>query len=170
MDFRYMRRLVLFFFLVIVVSSFAQTTPNFSGVWKMDPELSDFGPQTVPSSAEYVVRHVGGKISFNYTQDGSTTRTDLIPDNDERITSSTEETATWTRAHWSGQVLVIESRERRKFGILATTGAGWTSRWSLSPDGQQFIIERTIRNNIYETKQRIVFVKQSLNKSSADGK
>jgi hypothetical protein len=166
MAFRYIRRTTYFLLLFTVVCLFAQTMPNFSGIWKMDPELSDFGPQTVPSSAEYVIRHVGGKISFNYTQDGSTSRVDLIPDNEERITSSTEDTATWTRTHWSGPVLVIEARERRKFGVLATTGASWTSRWSLSADGKQLIIERTIRNNIYDMKQRVVFVKQPLTKQN----
>lgn len=163
-----MRWLLLLLLAVITaVSSFGQT-PNFSGIWKMDAEISDFGPQTVPMSAEYVIRHVGGKISFNYKQDGSITRVDLIPDNEERITSSTEDTATWTRTHWSGQVLVIESRERRKYGVLTATGSGWASRWSLSPDGQQLIIERTIRNNIYETKQRVVYVKQPLNQQPSE--
>jgi hypothetical protein len=169
MDFRYMLWSSLLLTLCITfVSAFGQT-PNFSGIWKMNPELSDFGPQEVPMSAEYVIRHVGGKVSFNYKQDGAISRVDLIPDNEERITSSTENTAVWTRTHWSGQTLVIESRERRKFGIQGATGTAWTSRWSLSPDGKQLIIERTVHNNLYEAKQRIIYLKQPLGQQPSSG-
>jgi hypothetical protein len=170
MDFRYMRWLILLSISCITFVSALGQAPNFSGIWKMDPELSDFGPQTVPMSAEYVIRHVGGRVSFNYKQDGSISRVDLIPDNEERITSSTEDTAIWTRTHWSGKVLVIESRERRKFGIQSATGSGWVSRWSLSPDGHQLIIKRTIRNNMYETKQRVVYLKQPLNQQPSENR
>jgi len=134
----------------------------------MDPALSNFGEQTVPEKAEYTIRHVGSKVSFNYEQDGALSRVDLIPDNEERITSTTDETAIWTRAHWSGPVLVIESRERRRYGIQTATGSAWVSRWSLSPDGQQLIIDRTIHSSVYETKQRVVFVKQPLTKKPSD--
>lgn len=133
----------------------------------MDPDLSDFGPQTPPQSSEYTIRHVGSKVSFNFEQDGKISRVDITPDNEERITSSTEEANTWTRAYWSGSMLVLESRERRKFGTQAATGAGWTSHWSLSPDGKQLIIERTVRNAGYEAKQRIVYVKQPVNSVSS---
>ena len=46
----------------------AADTPNFSGIWKMDPARSDFGPQAAPQSAEYVVRHVGATVAFNFLQ------------------------------------------------------------------------------------------------------
>jgi hypothetical protein len=158
-----MRNLRVLLLLFITMQLLAQT-PNFSGIWKMDPTLSDFGPQTSPTSAEYVIRHIGSKISFNYTQDGVTSRVDIMPDNEERVTSSTEETNTWTRAHFSNGVLILESRERRKFGTQAATGAGWSSRWTLSEDGQQLIIDRTLRTANAEAKQRIVYVKQPLNR------
>ena len=154
------RSIIVCFVLLAIACAFAQ--PNFSGIWKMDPTKSDWGPQTPPQSADYVVRHIGSKISFNYTQDGNVTRVDITPDNEERITSTTEDTAVWTRAYWSENVLVLESRERKRFGTQAATGAGWTSRWSLSEDGKELIIERTIRNNSGEATQRMVYTKQPL--------
>jgi hypothetical protein len=154
-----MRQAIIFTLLLIAVAH-AADKPNFSGIWKLDPAQSDFGPQTPPSDAQYVIRHVGSKLSFNYTQDGNTSRIDITPDNEERITSSTGESNTWTRAYWSNQSLVLESRERRKFGTQPATGTGWTSRWSLSEDGRQLIIERTLRNSTAEASQKLVYVRQ----------
>jgi hypothetical protein len=154
------RSIIVLFLFMALTCLYAQ--PNFSGIWKMDPEKSDWGPQTPPLSAEYVVRHIGAKISFNYSQDGTITRVDITPDNEERITSNTEDTAVWTRAYWSGNVLVLESRERKRFGTQAATGASWSSRWSLSEDGKELIIERTIRNASGEATQRMVYRKQPL--------
>jgi hypothetical protein len=137
--------------------------PNFSGIWKLDPEKSDFAAQVPPKEAEYIIRHVGSKLSFNYIQDGNISRVDITPDNEERITNTTEENAIWTRAYWSGNVLVLEAREKKRYGSGGATGANWTSRWSLSPDRNTFIIERTIRNAGVEVTQRIFFDKQPLN-------
>jgi len=158
-------RLLVMAIVLIASQCLAADTPNFSGIWKMDPARSDFGPQTPPESAEYVVRHVGATISFNYTQDGKTMRVDLIPDNEERISSTTAETAVWTKSYWSGSVLVIESRERQRFGTQAGTGIGWTSRWSLSPDGKELLIEKKLHTSDGEFTQKVVFVKQPLRKS-----
>mgnify|MGYP005826976301 CR=1 FL=1 len=149
----------MLFFIAVGV---AAETPNFSGIWNMDAAQSDFGPQEPPQSSEYVIRHVGSKLSFNYSQDGKTTRVDITPDNEERITSSTEEFNTWTRAHWSGRMLILESRERRKSGTQAATGAGWTSCWTLSADRNTLTIERTVRSGAYEAKQKIVYLRQPI--------
>ncbi len=150
--------------IVLIVACFAADTPNFSGIWKMNLEKSDFGPQTPPQTAEYVVRHVGSTIAFNYTQDGKTTRVDLTPDNEERITSTTTETAVWTKAYWSGTVLVIESRERKRYGTQAYVGVSWTSRWSLSTDGQQLLIDRKIHTTDGDIDQKVVCERQPIRK------
>jgi len=128
----------------------------------MNAEKSDWGAQTAPTAAEYVIRHVGAKISFNYTQDGKVSRVDITPDNEERITNSNDEVATWTRAYWSGDELVLDARERRRYGAQNNTGPSWTSRWTLSADGRELIIDRTIRNAGMEVAQRVVFEKQPL--------
>lgn len=158
-------RFLLIPFLLIATLLAAQT-PNFSGIWKMNLEKSDFGPQTPPQSAEYVVRHVGATIAFNYTQDGKTIRVNLIPDNEERVTSETDESAVWTKCYWSGNVLVIESRERKRFGSQDVVGIGWTSRWSLSPDGHELLIERKLHTPDGEISQRVICDKQPLKNAS----
>jgi len=158
-------RFLLIPFLLITAALAAQT-PNFSGIWKMNLEKSDFGPQMPPESAEYVVRHVGATIAFNYTQDGKTTRVDLVPDNEERVTSETDESAVWTKCYWSGNVLVIESRERGRYGAKTASGMGWTSRWSLSPDGHELLIERKLHTPDGEVSQRVICDKQPLKNTS----
>jgi hypothetical protein len=128
----------------------------------MNPEKSDWGPQTVPASAEYVIRHVSSTISFNYTQDGTISRVDIVPDNQERITNANDDFAVWTRAYWSGDTLVLEARERKRYGTQENTGTTWTSRWRLSSNGKELIIERTIRHGEQQAAQKIVFDRQPL--------
>jgi len=161
-------RLLLIPIVLLVALTALADTPNFSGIWKIDLEKSDFGPQTPPNSAEYVVRHVGATIAFNYTQDGKTIRVDLTPDNEERITSTTAETAVWTKCYWSGNVLVIESRERQRFGTQASTGIAWTSRWSLSPDGKELLIDKKLHTSEGEFDQKVVCEKQPLPPRKSD--
>jgi len=158
-------RLVLIPFLLIATVLAAQT-PNFSGIWKMNLEKSDFGPQPPPESAEYVVRHVGSTIAFNYTQDGKTIRVDLVPDNEERVTSENDESAVWTKCYWSGNVLVIESRERKRYGSQPVVSMGWMSRWSLSPNGQELLIERKLHTPDGDISQRVICDKQPLKNTS----
>ena len=161
-----MRTRLLLVLTILIATALAAQTTNFSGIWKLNLEKSDFGPQTPPQSAEYVVRHVGATIAFNYTQDGKTIRVDLTPDNEERITSENDETAVWTKCYWSGQVLVIESRERKRYGTQAVVSMGWTSRWSLAPDGHELIIDRKLHTPDGEISQHVICDKQPLRNSS----
>ena len=150
--------------IVVLVSAlaYAAAQPNFSGIWKIDPEKSDWGPQPTPLQVQYVIRHVGATISFNYTLDGHTSRVDIVPDNEERVTDTTDENAVWTRAHWAGPALVLEARERKRFGTQSATGPSWSSRWTLSEDGKELIIDRTLRNAGQEAVQHLVFTRQPL--------
>jgi len=159
--------------IVVLLSAlaYAAAQPNFSGIWKIDPEKSDWGPQPAPLQVEYVIRHVGSTIAFNYKQDGRMTRVDIVPDNEERVTDTTEEIATWTRAHWSGDALVLEARQRKRFGTESVTGASWTSKWTLSDDGKELIIDRTLRAAGAEASQHLVFTRQPVPpKRSDEGK
>ena len=136
----------------------AAARPNFSGIWKMDPKKSDFGGMGAPLSAEYVIRHVGSKLVFDYTQDGRTSRVEIIPDADERVTESAGEIETLTRAYWSGPVLVIEARQRPR-SPSSSAAVKWTSRWSLSQDRQVLTIERHISTPVGDSDQKVVFLR-----------
>lgn len=137
----------------------AASKPNFSGFWKMDREKSDFGKMDGPVSAEYVIRHVASKLVFDYTQDGHTSRVEITPDGDERITESAGETETLTRAYWSGRTLVIEARQRHR--SPTTPAVKWTSRWTLSDDRKLLTIQRHISTPVGDTDQTVVFRRET---------
>jgi hypothetical protein len=141
-----MRRLFfLFAILALALAAAAQDAakPNFTGVWKMDPEKSNFGGATAPASAQYVIRQTGATVMLQYTQDGHSSRVDLVPDGAEHVTETTPDAETWTRAYWSGNVLVLESRSK-PLSASSRPLIQWTSRWSLSPDRKALTIQRRI--------------------------
>ncbi len=134
--------------------------PSFSGYWKLDSAKSDFGGMPVPDSAGYVIRHIGAKLTFDYTQDSKTTRVDITTDGQERMTDSNEETEIWTRAYWEGPVLVFEARQRPR-PAHDNPNVRWTSRWKLSPDGKVLTIARQITAPQGQLNQVLVFSRET---------
>ena len=148
---------------LLAASVAAQTEagrPNFSGIWKMDPESSQFGPAAAPQSAQYTIRHLHATLTFDYTQDANTTRVEITPDNEERMTDEVGEMQTWTRAHWEGGELVLEARQKYRQPREGAPPVRWTSRWSLSPDRKVLTIRRRILTPSGPFEQVLVFRKQ----------
>ena len=149
--------------LLVVLAAAAQTkpTPNFSGYWRLNAEKSDFGGAPAPDSAQYVIRHIGGKLTFDYTQDSHTTRVDVTTDGQERMTDSNNADAeVWARAFWDGPVLVFEARQRPR-PAHEVPAVKWTSRWKLSADGQTLTIERQIIGPQAQLTQVLVFNRET---------
>lgn len=142
----YMRRpCLLFITLCLALAASAQTVakPNFTGVWKMDQEKSNFGGVNAPASAQYLIRQTGATVMLQYTQDGHTSRVDITPDGTDRVTETAADAETWTRAYWSDKVLVLESRSK-PLSSSNRPMIQWTSRWTLSPDRKVLTIQRRI--------------------------
>lgn len=148
--------------LLLALAAAAQTkpTPNFSGYWKLNPEKSDFGGVPAPDSAGYVIRHIGGKLAFDYTQESHTSRVEITTDGQERMTDSNEEAEVWTRTFWDGPVLVFEARQKARPAHPAP-GVKWTSRWKLLADGQILTIERQITAPQGQLNQTLVFNRET---------
>ncbi len=136
--------------------------PNFSGIWKLDPTSSQFGSVPPPLSAQYVIRHLHATLAFDYTQDASTTRIEITPDIEERMTDEVGELQTWTRAYWEGPELVLESRQRYRQPDAGAPPMRWISRWRLSPDRKVLTIERRILAPRGPVEQTLVFRRQPL--------
>lgn len=135
--------LLTIFCLALAATAQNSTKPSFTGVWKMDLEKSNFGGISAPATADYVIRQTGSTVMLQYTQDGHSSRVDIVPDGNAHLTESMPDAETWTRAYWSDKVLVIESRSKP----LSTSNRPliqWTSRWSLSPDRKLLTIQRRI--------------------------
>jgi len=148
--------------LLLALAAAAQTkpTPSFSGYWKLNPEKSDSGGAPVPDSVAYVIRHIGARLAFDYTQESKTTRVELTTDGQEHMTDSNDEAEVWTRAFWEGPTLVFEARQKARPAHPAP-GIKWTSRWKLSVDGQTFTIERQITVPQGQLNQTLVFDRET---------
>jgi hypothetical protein len=154
----------------MALTAAAQTkpAPNFSGYWKLDVEKSDFGGAPAPESAGYVIRHIGGKLTFDYTQDSHTTRVDVTTDGQERMTDSNADAEVWARAFWEGPVLVFEARQRPR-PAHEVPAIKWTSRWKLSASGQTLTIERQITGPQAQLTQVLVFNREAKETSKNSG-
>jgi hypothetical protein len=158
---RFKSALILALLLVLPVTAQTKAAPNFSGYWKLNPEKSDFGGAPAPDFAQYVIRHIGGKLTFDYTQDSHTTRVDLTTDGQERMTDSNNADAEiWARAFWDGPVLVFEARQRPR-PAHQIPAVKWTSRWKRSADGQTLTIERQITGPQAQLTQVLVFDRET---------
>jgi len=126
----------------------------------MDPQKSNFGPLALPASAGYVIRQTGNMVMLQYTQDGQSSRVDIVPDGNEHVTETAPDSQTLTRAYWSGAVLVLESRLKPSPSSKRLP-VQWISRWTLSPDRKVLTIQRRIsapeRDPIQQT---VVFTRE----------
>ena len=156
------RHLVLAFLLIVTAAALAQQTPtkpNLTGTWNMDLGKSSFGGLEAPTSARYLIRHLGSKLEMQYEQDGHITRVDVTPDGEEHVLETGPDTENIARVYWSGAVLVFEGRIKP----MASSNAPpvkWTSRWTLSPDKKVLTIDRHITTEQTSVDQKVVFEKQ----------
>jgi hypothetical protein len=151
--------------LVIVVAllsaaAFGQGgNPNFSGVWVLNKEKSDFGPLPAPDSATYTIRQDGANLSLDSDLDGSKKHLEFVTDGQEHVTESDNDSEVVTRVYWSGKQLVFDARRRPK-PAHETNVVTWTSKWRLSDNGKIFSIARQIAMPQGPITQMAVFDKQ----------
>ena len=163
-DFIMIRRAAVFlvFLLIVAAAAPAQQSPakpNFTGIWNLDLEKSDFGGMEAPVSARYLIRHLGAKVEMQYEHDGQVTRVNIVPDGKEHVLETGPDTENIARVYWSGAVLVFEGRIRPMTGSNAPP-VKWTSRWSLSADKKVLTIERHLTAQQATADQKVVFEKQ----------
>jgi len=137
----------------------AESHPNFSGTWVMNPQKSDFGDVSAPDSLRYVIRHTGANLVLTSTQDGVTTRLEMTTDGQERVTQSEEDSEIWARVYWEEKTLVWQGRRKAK-PAHQVDPVSWTSRWSLSEDGKVLTVKRQITVVQGTLEQRITFDKK----------
>ena len=125
----------------------------------MDLEKSNFGGLEAPTSARYLIRHLGSKLEMQYEQDGKITRVDVTPDGEEHVLETGPDTENIARVYWSGATLVFEGRIKPMASSKALP-MKWTSRWTLSPDKKVLTIDRHIAAEQAAVDQKVVFEKQ----------
>lgn len=159
-----MRPVLFLLLLATALPAAGAQEPNFAGLWEMNREQSDFGGVPGPDSITYVIWHYGAKLTFDHIQDGTKTRVEITIDGQERVTSREHDNEVWTRAYWKGAELVLEARQRPRFGQVIR-GVKWTSRWSLDAAGNRLIIRRQIVGDDAQVEQTIVLDRAAKPKS-----
>lgn len=133
--------------------------PNFTGIWNLDKEQSDFGGLEVPESARYLIRHLGAKIEMQYEQGKHVIRVDVIPDGEEHVLETGPDVENLARVYWEGPVLVFDGRIKPMPSSHAPP-VKWISRWTLSPDKRVLTVNREMSTQQATAHQKVVFVKQ----------
>lgn len=135
------------------VCASAQSLPNFTGVWTMDPARSESAAQgQAPGVVRVVITQTGSELKIETIRDGkSNVATYQLG---ERPIMSTEVTGT-RRAFWDGPTLVNEG----SVDIQDKTVAFHESRM-LSADEAEMVVETTLKlEHGYELKGTQTVVK-----------
>jgi len=147
--------------MLLGIISGAQTEPNFSGEWKMDPVKSSFAPLPAPDSLVRKINHQGSRLKIVTTQWGQQHEiiTELSYTTDgkpcKNMIRGQEVSGS---AKWDGANLVIESR-REVQGMQI----GQRETWTLSEDGQTLTIANRVQTPQGAFDITIVLAKQKTN-------
>jgi hypothetical protein len=147
------------------LSAAAQSRPDFSGSWKLNPAKSDFGSmpgvdsrtdlitQTADTLTDKVSAQTeGGPLDLNltYKLDGTPT-VNQFQGNDVK-----------SKAQWDGSTLVVDSQFS-----FNDSDIQFESRWTLSPDGKTLTMATHINSPMGESDQKYVLDKQEAPTSAA---
>ena len=123
----------------------AQKAPDFSGQWELNVAKSDFGPmaQAAPTKASMTITQNGAAIKLAQAVsspmgDQNNTQ-DLTVDGQEHAVTGGDGQPTATTVKAEGDAIVMNTKMSRQ-GMDITMN----SRWTLSPDGKQLIVDRQI--------------------------
>ncbi|MGH9559053.1 MAG: hypothetical protein ACRD30_07420 [Bryobacteraceae bacterium] len=120
------------------LASMARATPNFSGEWKMNIALSEFGPVPAPEMLTRSIKHEDPSLQISTYQKGAQgeSRTELkyTTDGAPSVNKLPGGDATGT-AKWDGYRLIIDST--REFAGKKIT---YREVWALSGGGKVLTI------------------------------
>ena len=124
----------------------AQTPPDFSGTWKMDPTRSESAHQDVPiGPVSLVITQTAGEFRIETHRSepkSAVTSTEVLTfhfDGKESINPGPSEVPIRVKAHWDGPRLVAET-EREINGATVTT----MQIFQLSPNRKEISIQKTL--------------------------
>ncbi len=144
--------------IVLLCTAMAQAKPNFSGQWKMNASLSDFGAMTPPTSLVQEITHNDPDLKVVTTQAGEMgefkVESTYTTDGKECVNKfrNIERKSTLT---WAGDSLVIESKLDMEGNVVTVS-----EKWTLSEDGKTLTISRHLKGPEGETRVKTVLEKQ----------
>jgi hypothetical protein len=135
----------------------AQEHPNFSGIWKLSLEESDFAGKTGPKSKTETIDHKDPSLTEKVEQEtanGSQTGTYRYTIDGHLSSNTAMGEQTDSVAKWDGQDLVIHTSAHGK-----SNGTGFDDRWTLSLDGSMLTVHRHYEDQGIRSDQMLVYHK-----------
>ena len=154
------RSLLSMLALASLTAAFASAAekPNFSGVWKMNPAKSDFGPVPAPDKLERTIKHADPKLDITTASVGpqGDMKTDSSYTTDGKDSVNKQAgMEVKSVAAWEGDKLVIKyKREIQGMDI------SFVENWSLSADGKVLTVVNDLSTPQGDFKLTTVMDKQ----------
>ena len=133
--------------------------PDFSGIWKLDPTKSDFGPMPPPDSRIDKIAQTGSGIKDSFQQTGGdgdqTGEFDYTTDG-KPCQNKFRGIDMLGTAVWDGAALLVDNKLNMDGNDIDAK-----IRWDLSPDGKMLTMTADINTPMGELQQKLLFSKQS---------
>jgi hypothetical protein len=147
------------FALLLALSGYAQTKPNFTGTWKLNVGKSDFGPVPGPSSRTDVITQTADAIKDEISSDSDQGKLNyainLKTDGTESVVHVADSDRKFS-AKWDGASLAVT----QKFAVEGNDIIV-NSKWMLGSDGNTFTISSHIMSPMGEFDAKWLFEKQA---------
>jgi hypothetical protein len=138
---------VILAFLVFTSAGHAsaqQAKPNLTGTWKLNASKSKLAPQHERGIDLYKIKHSEPRVEMLHMFDGRSEPYFYLTDGKERIANRSEQDGDLrAKTYWDGDTLVIEKHQELGPG----SGTVWTSRYTLSQDGQSLIVTQHFKKS-----------------------
>ena len=144
---------------VAICSAYAEDKPNFTGVWKLDIEKSNFGenPQQKPQSGTDIIEHKDPNLKISVTQVGEmgefSITVQYTTDGKESVNEIMNNPVK-TIAKWDGNTLVLDSK-----GEFNGNEFKMSDKMSLSSGGKVMTIDRRLDFGERAMEQKMIFEK-----------
>jgi len=121
------------------------STPDFSGTWRLNLEKSKLPKGTKVQSQTIAITCSGESIQMRYTTDGKESIEAYTADGKEKTVNENQGGKVVVRAKWKGPVLTIERSARLKLPSDPLFNGSEVihdkERWKLSADGRSLTVE-----------------------------
>lgn len=153
-----MRRHLILAAALFATSAFAQTTPDFSGSWKLNVAKSDFGPLPPPETRTDVITQSATQLKDAVSSSGPDGKMDL------NLTYNLDGSETLNQfrgadvkstAKWSGSSLAVDSTLKYQEQDI-----GLKTNWTLSADGKTLTMATHVTSPMGEADQTLILDKQ----------
>ncbi len=143
---------------LLVAAGLLLAEPDLTGTWKLNHEKSDFGRAPRPGTVVTKIRQQGGELAAQSASDGRVNEYRWTLDGKESVNriGGNEVKAV---AGWRGPILQVRSKT-----TVQGTALAMTDQYSLSDDGREMTIFRTINGPQGELEQRYVYDKDRSDK------